>query len=190
MLSFASDPEILDRFFVFSRVCSMKNLLIVLSLVGLFGHSSATNAFGQAKIDGEWSVTRATVAGKFVPKNVSDSMLLKITGNKFEAKSGESSSQGMISVIESARGKTKAVFKIENGDDVGREINAIFQMAAGSLQIAFSQDSEFPASFRSTADNKFVYMVYVDKKAQAAASQRGRKADEPEGLPHFQLGGG
>ena len=142
----------------------MKKLTLAAMVFSLLG----TTVISGQTIEGDWSVTKGVVAGLDVPIEILASMKLKITGNQFDASSDGTTSKGMIKVESRGRGPTKAVFAIDTGDDAGRQINAIYQMAGRTLKIAFSQTADFPANFDSTEANKIVSLVYRNINAPPA----------------------
>ena len=70
------------------------------------------------------------------------------------------------------RGPVKAVFKIDSGDDSGREIKAIYQLTGTILKIAFSQNDDYPSNFRSTDINNVVSLVYKNDKPPVKRKDR------------------
>lgn len=150
----------------------MKNFSFAVLLLCIF---TTSNVFAQDQLDGDWSLTRGEIAGEKVTKDILDKMKLKITRGKFDAKSGDSVSKGMISIESRGRGPVQALFKIDNGDDSGREIRALYQLTGNTLKIAFSQSDEYPDGFRSTNSNNVVLLSYKNDKPKTASKLDSRK---------------
>ncbi len=159
----------------------MKNLSIVFSFALVF---IAVPSMAQT-IDGDWTVTEGEYAGAPVAKDALDAMSLKVTKNKFDAKSGDSLSKGSITSQSRSR-PPQLVFKIDSGADAGREVNAIYELKGSILKIAFSQSAEFPEGFDSTTDNKLLVLTYKNNKP-VAANRGGRKSRKFPALPEPEI---
>lgn len=179
--SIRSAAGILDWISKLSRVCPMKNLSIVFSFALVF---IAVPSMAQT-IDGDWTVTEGEYAGAPVAKDALDAMSLKVTKNKFDAKSGDSLSKGSITSQSRSR-PPQLVFKIDSGADAGREVNAIYELKGSILKIAFSQSAEFPEGFDSTTDNKLLVLTYKNNKP-VAANRGGRKSRKFPALPEPEI---
>ena len=140
--------------------------LIMLS--ALFFESTAI-----AQLNGEWMITRGTMSGELVPLDILQKMSLKITGTTFDAKSGDSSSRGQVTEAGAQGPFKKAVFKIDSGDDSGREIKALYQRIGTTLKISFSQNSDYPKEIRSTSDNQLLVLQYKNKAGNVATRRPG-----------------
>ena len=162
----------------------MKNLSIVLAAIMVM---ITAPAFAQT-IDGDWSITAGQYAGKAVPKPDLDAMSLKVNRNQFDAKSGDSMSKGMITSQSRSR-PPQLVFKIDSGDDAGREVKAIYELKGAILKIAFSQTEEFPQNFTSTSDNKVLVLTYKNNDPASAARGRGPRGKNIPSLPEPEIHG-
>ena len=127
---------------------------VVAALV--FAFSTAAEA---QSITGEWEVAGGAMYGKLIPSNVVYTMTLTITGDKFTANSGNLTSTGIVTADDQAT-PGQITFKIENGDDPGRELKGIFKFEGRNLMITFSETDEFPVAFESTADNGNLALSY------------------------------
>lgn len=121
----------------------------VTSLVVAIVIAFAGQAHAQS-LNGTWSVSNGTMAGKAVPSSVLSSMSLMINGSVFEAKSGGFVSKGALGA------NTLAVppqmeFTINDGADKGRKIKAIYEFAGRDLKIAFSESGQYPNSMSGDA---------------------------------------
>lgn len=163
----------------------MKNLWIVPLIAMLV---SVNTVWGQNDLDGEWSIISGQMSGTPVATESTAQMSLKITSTKFEAKSGDMVSTGIITSVEGSN-PTQATFKIESGADAGREIKAIYRKQSGGFRIAFSQDNEFPVSFASNGQNQYLVLNYKNAKADVASRRRGGRKKPPTfklGQPQFR----
>ena len=118
----------------------------------------ATSSFAQS-MNGTWEVTGGTMHGKSIPSNVAYTMVLKVADNSFVADSGNLSSSGKVTANPQAALK-QITFVIENGDDPGRELKGIYKFEGQAMTITFSAGGQFPTSFDSTADNKYLTLNY------------------------------
>jgi uncharacterized protein (TIGR03067 family) len=149
----------------------MKNFAIVMA-IGIIWMAAPVSA---QTIDGDWSVTDGEYAGDKVPQSALDEMSLKLSRNTFDAKSGDVTSKGKITNQSRSR-PPQLIFKIDTGNDAGREIKAIYEMTGEVLKIAFSMNGEFPEDFSSNADNNNLVLTYKNNNPATASRQapRGR----------------
>ena len=133
-------------------------------------------AFGTAaeaqSITGEWEVAGGAMYGKLIPSSVVYTMTLTITGDNFTANSGNLTSTGTVTADAQAT-PSQITFKIEGGDDPGRELKGIFKFEGRNLMITFSESDEFPAAFESTADNGNLALSYQASTGRRSLAKQG-----------------
>ena len=110
-------------------------------------------------LNGDWAVSTGTSDGQAVPTIALNSMKLTINSTSFSAVSGNLTSSGTLGA-DSLSSPARLVFTIDQGADSGNKIFAIYKFENGGLTITFSKDENFPSGFDSTADNKYVQLVY------------------------------
>jgi uncharacterized protein (TIGR03067 family) len=110
-------------------------------------------------LNGNWTITNGTLHGQPVPANVLSVMSLNITNSDFVAKSGNLNSTGSITVNAQAN-PAQLDFAITGGADQGRRLKAIYRLENAVLTITFSENDQYPAGFDSSADNKYLTLVY------------------------------
>lgn len=110
-------------------------------------------------LNGEWSVASGKMDGQVVPTNALASMKLVVNSTNFSAVSGSLTSSGTLGA-NSLASPAQLVFTIDNGADKGNKVNAIYKFNNGDLTITYSKDGSFPTGFDSTAENKFLQLVY------------------------------
>jgi len=157
---------------------NVRNILSVgfaaIALVAIPAFSATTCA---QSMNGTWEVTSGTLYGKPIPANVAFTMTLQVADNTFVAESGNLSSSGEISANPQANLK-EVTFKINNGDDPGRELKGIYKFEGQSMTITFSEDDQIPSSFDSTAENKYLtlnYQIGTGRNAGGIAQNRNRQ---------------
>ena len=153
----------------------MKYLMIIVAAAISFA-ASPVSAQG---LRGDWKIESGQYAGDSIVATALSSMSLKFTGDKFEAKSGDSVSSGKVTQNARAR-PAQLVFKIETGADAGREIKAIYQQTNNKMKIAFSQDSSFPLNFASSTSNKLLVLDYQTTGQSVAGNTGVPKRTRPK----------
>ena len=121
----------------------------VMSVVAAAAILVASSAQAQS-LNGTWSVSTGTKAGKSVPSSALTSMSLMINGSSFEARSGGFVSKGGLGANTLAS-PPQMEFTINDGADKGRKVKAIYEMSGGSLKIAFSESDQYPSSMNGDA---------------------------------------
>ena len=164
----------------------MKIRFAVSHLVALLVISMVAPAMVSAQaMNGKWEVAGGTLHGKTIPSNVAYNMLLDISNTSFTANSGNLSSNGTITANPQIS-PAQVTFKIDGGDDSGRELKGIYKFEGQTMTITFSESSDFPADFNSTADNKYLTLTYQPStgratnnrnsgRGQIAGGNRGRR---------------
>lgn len=130
--------------------------LTVVILGLLFAAGASVEA---QSIPGDWEVAGGALYGKLIPSNVAYSMTLNIAGDQFTADSGNLSSTGTVT-SDNQKTPGQISFKIDGGDDPGRELKGIFKFEGPNLMITFSETDEFPTAFESTAENRYMALSY------------------------------
>jgi uncharacterized protein (TIGR03067 family) len=120
-------------------------------------------------LDGQWSVAGGMMHGKTVPAGPLASMSLSISGAKFEAKSGGMVSSGALGANTLAS-PAQLEFSIDTGADQGRKVKAIYEVQNQELKIAFSETDEYPTSFESSEQNKYLVLSYKSAGASTLAA--------------------
>jgi uncharacterized protein (TIGR03067 family) len=115
-------------------------------------------------LEGEWTPMEGQINGQTVPADVIGMMSLKISQDRFDAKSGDLMSQGKL-MMGTGSSPAQIVFVIDGGNDTGREIRAIYSLVNQQLTIAFSQSGEFPTDYVSTETNRVLVMKYNNPQA-------------------------
>ncbi len=127
----------------------------------------ASTAFGQlVALDGSWQPERGTMHGEVVPTSALGVMALVVSNGTFKASSGSLSSTGRMN--QTGYLSNQFDLNIEGGADQGRLIKAIFKVENQMLTITYSESGEFPITHDSSADNKYLTLIY--KKQGAAGS--------------------
>lgn len=140
---------------------------IMASWVAVALISLASSAFGQiVALDGSWQPERGTMHGEVVPTSALQVMSLVVSSGTFKASSGSLSSTGRMN--QAGYLANQFDLNIETGSDQGRLIKAIFKVENQTLTITFSETGEFPTTHDSSADNKYLTLIY--KKQGAAGS--------------------
>lgn len=133
--------------------------LALLGLAVLLLPTAFTSSAEAQSYNGDWEVASGLLYGKLIPDNVVQTMTLNLAEDTFTAKSGNLTSKGSLSSDDSTS-PAQITFTINGGDDSGRELKGIWRMDGNSLRITFSEDSEYPTSFDSSADNKYLTLNY------------------------------
>ena len=139
-----------------------KLLLVPLVLVAL----STMNVSAQ-NLNGDWNIQSATLHGRSVPAAVLSAMKLNLTSNGFTATSQSLTSTGSYTASQ-GQGGNQITFKIEGGADQGRELKAIYQFVGQDLQVCYSENATAPVGFQSTAQNRYLIVMYTKRQVAAA----------------------
>jgi uncharacterized protein (TIGR03067 family) len=149
---------------------NLRTAAVFLPLILAFGATVPAQS-----ITGEWEVAGGAMYGQLIPSNVAYTMTLNITGDQFTADSGNLKSSGKVTFDDQAT-PGQITFKIDGGDDPGRELKGIFKFEGRNLMITFSETDEFPTAFESTADNRYLALSY-----QANTGRRNLARDDNAG---------
>ena len=126
-------------------------------------------------IRGNWDLKSCTINGQEISADQVNGMKLNFTYSNFTATAGDRKSSGKVKQ-ETRQTPFKMTFTIEDGDDAGRELKAIYERAGTGLKIAFSRSGEYPTSFDSTPSNQYAVMNYAfvrpKSKGQMTAEER------------------
>ncbi len=136
---------------------------LAFALVVSFGVSTQAQS-----ITGEWEVAGGAMYGKLIPSNVAYTMTLNITGDQFSAESGNLKSTGTVTA-DTQSTPPQITFKIDGGDDPGRELKGIFKFEGRNMMITFSETDQFPNVFESTADNGYLALSYQASTGRSLA---------------------
>ena len=114
------------------------------------------------------------VNGQEIPAEQLSEMKLTFSYSTFEAIDGDRKSSGKIK-NENRESPMRLTFTIDKGDDVGRELKAIYERAGKELKIAISRSGEFPTEFSSSDSNQYALMTYtMVKKVRATTGRKKR----------------
>ncbi len=152
------------------EIMNIHNILqALIAAAMLIGVSTTCQA---QSMNGQWRVESGMIYGKQVPQHILDAMQLDVTNNEFKAASGNMDSAGTL-IANPQASPFQATFAIDNGDDTGRELKAIYQFEGGNLIITFGEGEHFPTGFESTEENKYLTLTYAAGTRMAGAPPAG-----------------
>ena len=138
-------------------------------------------AWGQT-LNGQWRVQSGVVDGQTVPAASLRSMTLTIDKAKFSAISGNLTSTGTL-LANIQADPAQLVFTIESGADAGNKIYAIYKLDGSGLLITYSKDGNFPTTFESTPENKYVRLQYTSGAASSMTAGGPGRGPNQTGIP-------
>ncbi len=139
---------------------NVRNMLSVgIAAIAIVAIPAFTTNLVAQSMNGSWEVTGGTLHGTAIPANVAFTMTIQVAGNTFVANSGNMNSAGTVTANLQASPQ-QVTFKIDTGNDPGRELRGIYKFEGQAMTITFSETDQFPDTFESTADNKYLTLNY------------------------------
>lgn len=114
---------------------------------------------------GQWKAISATLAGNPFPQAVTESILLVLKGDQYEVMVGDKPDKGTCE-IDATQNPKRMTIKGTEGPNAGKTILAIIDIpSADEMRICYDLGGkQFPAEFKSTAENGFFLVKYSRKK--------------------------
>ena len=112
------------------------------------------------KLDGDWVVVEAHLAGELLPEEITSSFRLSVTADTYSVTTGKEIDKGKIKYYQFTVPMGIDIVG-EDGPNKGRTIKAIYKHTGGFLFICYNLYAEDrPKVFTSTPDNKFYLVRY------------------------------
>lgn len=137
-------------------------------------------------IRGDWELKSCKVSGQDIPTDQLSAMKLTFSYSTFNAVDGDRKSSGKIK-NDNRENPKRLTFTIDQGDDSGRELKAIYKRTGKELKIVFSRGGEFPTELDSNESNQYVMMMYSTAMKKDNATDRGSRQSAFETGP-FEAG--
>ncbi len=117
------------------------------------------------KLDGDWVVAEAHLAGELLPEEIISSFRLSVVADTYSIRTGSEIDRGKIKYYQFTVPMGIDIIG-EDGPNKGRTIKAIYKHTGGFLFICYNlYGDDRPKTFTSTPDNKF-YLVRYKRSGQ------------------------
>ena len=143
-------------------------VLIITAILPITFTGSPTSAEEEAKaktpsLIGIWQVESATLEGQTFPKEVTDTMTLRMRGGRYEAHVGGQVDRGSYKVNDTPALMQMDIHGIE-GVNKGTTFLAIYDWQEEKLRICYSvEEGKRPKKFEATQPGHFL-VIYARKK--------------------------
>jgi len=115
-------------------------------------------------MEGKWKVEKAEAGGKEIESDDLKSMVVTITGNRYEVLIKDKMDAGTLKLDETQKPKTMDATDTE-GDDVGKVIKAIYEISGDTLRVCYAADAgERPSECATKEDAPVVMITYKREK--------------------------
>ena len=113
---------------------------------------------------GKWKIEKAEAGGKEIESDDLGSVLLTITGERYEVLVKDKTDAGTLKLDETQMPKTIDSRDTE-GDDVGKVIKAIYEITGDTMRVCYALDGgERPTEFATKADTALLLITYKREK--------------------------
>jgi uncharacterized protein (TIGR03067 family) len=128
----------------------------------VFTHTA--NADDLKAMEGKWKVEKAEAGGKEIESDDLKSLVVAITGNRYEVLLKDKMDAGTLKLDETQKPKTMDATDTE-GDDVGKVIKAIYEISGDTLRVCYAADGgERPKEFATKEGVPVVMITYQREK--------------------------
>ena len=138
----------------------MRNFVTTLIVGGTLAACSTQS--DQPDFDGQWHVTKATMAGQNLPDTVSDTMKLSINGNSYTSESMGQIETGTLKFDFEASPVRIDITAIE-GPMAGTNLKAIGEVNTNTARFSYNvpgiTSDDYPSTFESTAQNGYLVLT-------------------------------
>lgn len=154
---------------------------LVLLLVALFSLKNSLAGQQPLATDGIWHPVKAVLGGVEFPKEVTDSIVLKLSGNQYDVRVNGQPDRGTYSV-DSTTDPYRMTITGTIGPNKGKIFLAIFEMTADdSMRVCYDlTGSAFPGEFRSESGTSD-YLVEYRKELPKGTELTGEVVAVPDG---------
>ena len=113
---------------------------------------------------GKWRIEKAEAGGKEVESDDLKSVLVTITGERYEVLVKDKTDAGTLKLDESQKPKTMDSTDTE-GEDVGKVIKAIYEISGDTMRVCYTLDGgERPTEFATKPDTALLLITYKREK--------------------------
>ena len=118
-------------------------------------------------MEGTWKVESAEAGGKKIEAEEILSLVLKISGARYEVHLKDKIDAGTLALDEQATPRTLDATDTE-GEDVGKVVKAIYEISGDTMKVAYTLDGgERPKEFATKEGAPGLLMIYKrEKKAE------------------------
>ena len=113
---------------------------------------------------GKWKIEKAEAGGKEIESDDLKSVLLTITGERYEVLVKDKTDAGTLKLDESQKPKTMDSTDTE-GENVGKVIKAIYEISGDTMRVCYVLDGgERPTEFATKSDTALLLITYKREK--------------------------
>jgi uncharacterized protein (TIGR03067 family) len=124
--------------------------------------------------EGHWTANSATLAGKALPRVITDSIELAVTGVQYEVNVGGRTDKGTCTV-DRETSPNRMTITGTDGPNAGKKILTIFDFPeATQMRVCYDlTGTAYPDRFESTAENGLFLVIYERAKYSTAQDRPG-----------------
>jgi uncharacterized protein (TIGR03067 family) len=142
----------------------MMRTVILMMAAGALLAVTSLRADEKTDFKGTWIPSEGMAEGKKLPDNFLSSTKLMLQEGKYSVVVGEEKEDGTYKVDESKKPATVDITPT-TGMNKGKTIPAIIEVRGDTMRVCYNtMGQDRPKDFNSTAENKFVMMVYKKQK--------------------------
>jgi len=115
-------------------------------------------------MEGKWKIEKAEAGGKEIESDDLKSVLLTITGERYEVLVKDKTDAGTLKLDESQKPKTMDSTDTE-GEDVGKVVKAIYEISGDTMRVCYALDGgERPTEFATKPDTALLLITCKREK--------------------------
>jgi uncharacterized protein (TIGR03067 family) len=138
--------------------------LLSLLLCALLATALCTRADDLKAMEGTWTVEAVEAGGQPVDSDDIKAIVVKITGDHYEAKLKDGSEAGTLKLDETQKPKTMDATKTE-GFEAGKMIKAVYEISGDTMRVCYNFEGEDRPTELATRDgSKWVLVTYKREK--------------------------
>lgn len=115
-------------------------------------------------MDGNWELTKGTMAGNDFPEELLKSIKLTIKGNEYEVTVQGQTIKGTATPDDKASPK-RMKLNDKDGPNAGKTIYAIYELTKDEMKVCYAMEgTEYPKEFKSAAGSNNFLAIYKRAK--------------------------
>ena len=126
--------------------------------------SPSSRADDLKSMEGKWKIEKAEAGGMEIESEDLKSVLVTITGARYEVLAKDKTDAGTLKLDESQKPKTLDATDTE-GEDVGKVVKAIYEISGDTMRVCYALDGgERPTEFATKPDTALLMITYKREK--------------------------
>ena len=143
----------------------MRTMQLSLALAMLFAAAawSQDAATDRKLLEGKWAPSAAEVGGNPLPKEVLQTILLEVAGEKYTVTVGKTVDKGTVKIDAAAKPKTMDIVGTE-GPNKGKTILAIYEVKDDTLRVCYDLSGKARPTEFKTKKGELVYLATYQRQ--------------------------